>query len=227
MYSVRRLYVNSRSAWQVPSLDPETRIMRRPVEPGTTRSTNARHWSYGRGRTDDVSRTVRFARSEGLPIALRGGAHSVAGFSTCEGGIVIDLGQLNDVHVDVEGRRAFAGGGTTWKTFDAATQQHGLATTGGLVSSTGLGGFTLGGGIGHLVRRCGLTCDNLLSVELVTADGSVVHASESENPELFWALRVAAAISASSQDSNLPYIQWVRLCLADPSSSPANRVPRS
>jgi FAD/FMN-containing dehydrogenase len=141
------------------------------------------------GSTDDVSRTVRFARSEGLPIALRGGAHSVAGFSTCDGGMVIDLGQLNEVHVDVEGRRAFAGGGTKWKTFDAATQQHGLATTGGLVSSTGLGGFTLGGGIGHLVRRCGLTCDNLLSVELVTADGSVVHASESENPELFWALR--------------------------------------
>jgi FAD/FMN-containing dehydrogenase len=139
--------------------------------------------------TDDVSRTVRFARSEGRPIAVRGGAHGVAGFSTCDDGIVIDLGRLHDVEVDVDRRRALAGGGTTWRTFDATTQQHGLATTGGLISSTGLGGFTLGGGIGHLVRRYGLACDNLLSVELVTADGSVVHASGSENPELFWALR--------------------------------------
>jgi FAD/FMN-containing dehydrogenase len=139
--------------------------------------------------TEDVVRAVGFARSEGRAIAVRGGAHSVAGFSTCDDGIIIDLAQLNEVQVDVESRRAFAGGGTTWKTFDAATQQHGLATTGGLVSSTGIGGFTLGGGIGHLVRKYGLTCDNLLSVELVTADGSVVHASESQNSELFWALR--------------------------------------
>ncbi len=139
--------------------------------------------------TEDVSRAVRFARSEGLPIAVRGGAHGVAGFSTCNDGIVIDLGQLNDVQVDLDRRRAFAGGGTRWKTFDAATQQHGLATTGGLISSTGIGGFTLGGGIGNLVRKYGLACDNLLSVELVTADGSVLRASDSENPELFWALR--------------------------------------
>ena len=139
--------------------------------------------------TEDVARTVRFARSEGRPIALRGGAHSVAGFSTCDDGIVIDLARLNEVQVDVESRRALAGGGTTWKAFDAATQRHGLATTGGLVSSTGIGGFTLGGGIGHLVRKYGLTCDNLISVELVTADGSVVQASESKNSELFWALR--------------------------------------
>ena len=139
--------------------------------------------------TEDVARAVDFARSEGRPIAVRGGAHGVAGFSTCDDGIVIDLGQLNQVHVDVESRRALAGGGTTWKIFDTAAQQHGLATTGGLVSSTGIGGFTLGGGIGNLVRKYGLTCDNLLSVELVTADGSVVHASESQNSELFWALR--------------------------------------
>ncbi|HEY6682451.1 MAG TPA: FAD-binding oxidoreductase [Propionibacteriaceae bacterium] len=139
--------------------------------------------------SEDVARAVGFARSEGRPIAVRGGAHSVAGFSTCDDGVVIDLAQLNDVQVDVESRRALAGGGTTWKTFDAATQQHGLATTGGLVSSTGIGGFTLGGGIGHLVRQYGLTCDNLLSVELVTANGSVVYVSESDNSELFWALR--------------------------------------
>jgi FAD/FMN-containing dehydrogenase len=139
--------------------------------------------------TEDVARTVRFARSEGMPIAVRGGAHSVAGFSSCDDGIVIDLAQLNEVQVEVESQRAFAGGGTKWKTFDAATQQHGLATTGGLVSSTGVGGFALGGGIGHLVRKYGLTCDNLLSVELVTADGEVVHTPESQNSELFWALR--------------------------------------
>ena len=139
--------------------------------------------------TDDVARTVRFARSEGRPVAIRGGAHSVAGFSTCDDGIVLDLSQLNDVEVNEKSRRAFAGGGTRWRDFDAATQQHGLATTGGLVSSTGIGGLTLGGGFGHLVRKYGLTCDNLRSADVVAADGSVVHASESQNPELFWALR--------------------------------------
>ena len=139
--------------------------------------------------TEDVVRAVGFARSEGRPIAVRGGAHSVAGFSTCDDGIVIDLTQMNDVQVDVDSRRAFAGGGTTWKHLDAATQLHELATTGGMVSSTGIGGLALGGGIGHLVRKYGLTCDNLLSVELVAADGSVVQASKSQNSELFWALR--------------------------------------
>lgn len=139
--------------------------------------------------TQDLVHAVRFARSEGLPIAVRGGSHSIAGFSTCDDGIVIDLAELSSVDVDVAGRRAVAGGGTKWKDFDAATLPHGLATTGGLISSTGVGGFALGGGVGHLVRKCGLTCDNLLSVEMVTADGSVVRASEGENPELFWALR--------------------------------------
>jgi FAD/FMN-containing dehydrogenase len=139
--------------------------------------------------TDDVVKAVRFATSEGLPIAVRGGAHSVAGFSTCDDGLVIDLSELSAVEVDTEKRRATAGGGTKWLAFDAATQKHGLATTGGLISSTGIGGFALGGGIGHLVRKYGLTCDNVLSVEVVTADGSVVRASAEENPELFWALR--------------------------------------
>jgi FAD/FMN-containing dehydrogenase len=95
--------------------------------------------------TEDVAQAVRFARSQGMPIAVRGGAHSLAGFSTCDEGIVIDLARLNEIEVDVESRRAFAGGGTKWKSFDAATQRYGLATTGGLVSHTGLGGFTLGG----------------------------------------------------------------------------------
>jgi FAD/FMN-containing dehydrogenase len=139
--------------------------------------------------TDDVVRAVRFAASEGLAIAVRGGSHSVAGFSTCDDGIVIDLSDMNAVDVDITARRATAGGGATWASFDAATQAHGLATTGGLVSSTGLGGFTLGGGIGHLVRAHGLACDNLLRAEVVTADGAVTTASPESNEDLFWALR--------------------------------------
>src|SRR3954468_17552054 len=170
------------------------------IQPGDDDYEEARHvWNGAIDRhpslivraasTDDVVRAVRFATSEGLPIAVRGGSHSVAGFSTCDDGIVVDLAEMSSVQVDVAGRRAVAGGGTKWKDFDAATQQHGLATTGGLVSSTGVGGFALGGGIGHLVRKHGLTSDNLLSAEVVTADGSVVRASASENAELFWALR--------------------------------------
>ena len=139
--------------------------------------------------TADVVRTVRFAASEGVPIAVRGGAHSVAGFSTCDDGIVVDLSAMATVEVDAAARRAVAGGGAKWAGFDAATQAHGLATTGGLVSSTGLGGFTLGGGIGHLVRAHGLACDNLISAAVVTADGTVVRASADDDAELFWGLR--------------------------------------
>jgi FAD/FMN-containing dehydrogenase len=139
--------------------------------------------------TADVVRTVRFAASEGLPVAVRGGSHSVAGFSTCDDGIVVDLSRMDVVEVDAAARRAVAGGGTRWAGFDAATQAHGLATTGGLVSTTGLGGFTLGGGIGHLVRAHGLACDNLLAAEVVTADGSVVRASPADDAELLWGLR--------------------------------------
>jgi FAD/FMN-containing dehydrogenase len=161
--------------------------------------TARRVWNHGIDRrpllivqaasTDDVVRAVRFCTSEGLPVAVRGGGHSVAGFSTCDNGIVIDLSAMNSVRVDAAARCATAGGGTTWAMFDAATQAHGLATTGGLISSTGLGGFTLGGGIGHLVRAFGLACDNLRGAEVVTADGSVVRASATENTDLFWALR--------------------------------------
>ena len=170
------------------------------IRPGDDEYEEARHvWNYAIHRhpslivraanTDDVVRGVRFATSEGLPIAVRGGSHSIAGFSTCDDGVVIDLSLMNDVSVDAGARCASAGGGTTWATFDAATQAHGLATTGGLVSSTGLGGFALGGGMGHLVRAYGLTCDNLVGAEIVTADGSIVHASEADEPELLWALR--------------------------------------
>ncbi len=137
----------------------------------------------------DVISGVQFACSEGLPVAIRGGAHIVAGFSTCDGGVVLDLSAMAAVRVDPRNRRALAQGGTTWRRFDHETQAHGLATTGGLVSSTGIGGFTLGGGIGHLVRKYGLTCDNLLSAEMVTAEGELVRASEDQNADLFWALR--------------------------------------
>jgi len=139
--------------------------------------------------TADVITAVRFARSQGLTIAVRGGGHSIAGFSTVDDGIVIDLSPMQGVHVDVAARTARAQGGVTWSGFDHETQAFGLATTGGLVSSTGLAGFTLGGGIGHLARTHGLACDNLLSADVVTADGNLVRASADENPDLFWALR--------------------------------------
>jgi FAD/FMN-containing dehydrogenase len=136
----------------------------------------------------DVVEAVRFARENGAPTAVRGGGHSVAGMSTLDGGFVIDLRRLDGVSVDPEARTARVGGGSTWANFDGVARQHGLATTGGRVSTTGVAGLTLGGGSGWLERRFGLACDNLLEVELVTADGSVVTASENENADLFWAL---------------------------------------
>jgi FAD/FMN-containing dehydrogenase len=137
----------------------------------------------------DVMRSVDFARSEDLVVAVRGGGHSLPGFSTCDGGIVIDLSAMRSVKVDPAARTAVAQGGCTWADFDHETQAFGLAVTGGLVSSTGLGGFTLGGGIGWLMRKCGLACDNLIAADVVTADGRLVRASEDENPELLWGLR--------------------------------------
>ena len=137
----------------------------------------------------DVIRAVEFARSEGLQVAVRGGAHSIAGFSTSDGGVVIDTSPMKGMQVDPAGRRAVAQPGLTWSEFDHETQAFGLAVTGGLVSSTGITGFTLGGGIGWLLRKYGLTCDNLLSADVVTADGKLVTASEHEHPDLFWGLR--------------------------------------
>ncbi len=137
----------------------------------------------------DVMRAVDFARSEDILVAVRGGGHSMPGFSSCDGGVVIDLSGMRAVHVDPARRIAVAEGGCTWADLDHETQAFGLAVTGGLVSSTGVAGFTLGGGIGWLMRSVGLACDNLVGADVITADGQLVHASEDENRELLWGLR--------------------------------------
>jgi FAD/FMN-containing dehydrogenase len=139
--------------------------------------------------TGDVAAVISVARREGVDLSVRGGAHSAPGFGTNDGGLVIDLEPLKEVVVDRDARTARAGGGCTWAVFNDATHAHGLATTGGIIGSTGIGGLTLGGGIGYLARKYGLSCDNLLSAEVVTADGQVLTASGDEHPDLFWALR--------------------------------------
>lgn len=137
----------------------------------------------------DVMAAVDYARDNELEVAVRGGGHSAPGFGTTDGGVVIDLGRMRHVHVDPRTRTARVGGGATWGDFNYATHAYGLATTGGIVSTTGVAGLTLGGGIGYLSRLYGLTIDNLLSAEVVTADGRVRTASTEENADLFWALR--------------------------------------
>ncbi|MDQ6936154.1 MAG: FAD-dependent oxidoreductase, partial [Actinomycetota bacterium] len=135
--------------------------------------------------TADVVAAVNLTRTAGVGLAVRAGSHSVAGFSVCEDGVVIDLTGLRGVTVDVDRQLAVVEPGATWADFDAATGAHGLATTGGLVSSTGVAGLTLGGGIGWLQRKYGLACDNLRSAQVVTADGDVIGADE----QLLWGLR--------------------------------------
>lgn len=137
---------------------------------------------------DDVAAAVGFGRETGLPTAVRAGGHSVAGMSTVDDGLVIDVRNMKTIELDPAERTVRCGAGLTWGELDAATQEHGLATTGGRVSTTGVAGFTLGGGSGWLERKYGFACDNLIAVELVTAAGEPVRASESENPDLFWAL---------------------------------------
>ncbi|MGH3282253.1 MAG: FAD-binding oxidoreductase, partial [Trebonia sp.] len=137
----------------------------------------------------DVQAVVAHATSVGRDLAVRGGGHSVPGFGTADDAIVADLSAMTGIEVDPVNRTAKVGGGATWAMVNDATTAHGLATTGGIVSSTGVGGLTLGGGIGYLARAHGLSCDNLLSAEVVLADGSIVTASEAEHQDLFWALR--------------------------------------
>jgi FAD/FMN-containing dehydrogenase len=138
---------------------------------------------------NDVVAAVNFAREGGLDLAVRGGGHSVPGFGTVDDGVVIDLSGMRRVQVDAAARTARAEGGATWGDFNDATYAFGLATTGGIISTTGVGGLTLGGGIGYLTRGFGLSLDNLVSADVVTADGRQLRASERENDDLFWALR--------------------------------------
>ena len=137
----------------------------------------------------DVSAALRFAQQEGLEVSVRGGGHNYAGLALTDGGLMIDLTPLKTVTVDPAARRATCGGGTTWGELDAATQAHGLAVTGGFISTTGVAGLTLGGGIGWLVRKVGLACDNVVGARVVTAEGRTLRATETDNPDLFWAIR--------------------------------------
>jgi FAD/FMN-containing dehydrogenase len=139
--------------------------------------------------TDDVVEAVRFARERDLLVSVRGGGHAVAGHAVCDGGLMIDLSLMKAVRVNPETRIARAAGGVLWAELDRATQRFGLATTGGIISHTGIAGLTLGGGLGHLMRKIGLTVDNLLSVDLVTSDAEQMHVDAETKPELFWGLR--------------------------------------
>jgi FAD/FMN-containing dehydrogenase len=138
---------------------------------------------------EDVARAVNFAREQGLLLAVRGGGHNGGGLGTCDDGVVIDLSPLKSIEVNPDARTVRVGGGCTWGEVDRATGEYGLATPSGIISTTGVGGLTLGGGLGHLTRGCGLTIDNLLEANVVLANGQTVRASADEHPDLYWALR--------------------------------------
>lgn len=138
---------------------------------------------------DDVVEAVRFARDQELIVSVKGGGHSIAGHAVCDDGLMIDLSLMKAVRVDPQAQTATGAGGLLWGEFDKATQAYGLATTGGLISHTGIAGLTLGGGLGHLMRKHGLTVDNLRAVDLVTAQGEQLHVDDDQHQELFWGLR--------------------------------------
>src|SRR3954468_21274685 len=137
----------------------------------------------------DVQAAIRYARSQDLPIAIRSGGHSGPGFGSVDDGVVIDLAEMNGVRVDPKAGTVRVEGGATLGAVDHATHPYGLAVPAGIISTTGVGGLVLGGGVGHLTRSCGLSIDNLLEADVVLADGRLVRAGEDENPDLFWALR--------------------------------------
>jgi FAD/FMN-containing dehydrogenase len=137
----------------------------------------------------DVADVVTFARQHGLDIAVRGGGHNVAGLATCDGGLMVDLSLMKGIDVDPRARRVRAQGGVTWRELNRETQAHGLAVTGGVISTTGIAGLTLGGGLGWLMGKHGLALDNLVAADVVLASGEIVQASEKDHPDLFWALR--------------------------------------
>ena len=178
--------------------------------------------------------SVKFARANELTVAVRGGGHNVAGNAVCDDGIVIDLSCMRSIRVDPERRTADAEAGARWRDFDHETQAHGLATPGGMVSSTGIAGLTLGGGIGWLLGKHGLTCDNLLSADVVTADGRFLRASTNCNEDLLWGLRgggglpMPAAFALPSENAiasrriSLPRIGWASV--ARTLSRPASRM---
>ena len=137
----------------------------------------------------DIVDAVNFARTRGLDLAVRGGGHNVAGRAVCDGGLMLDLSLMKGIDVDAARRTARAQGGVTWRELNRETQLHGLATTGGVISTTGIAGLTLGGGLGWLMAKHGLATDNLISAEVITASGDVLRANENENADLFWGLR--------------------------------------
>ena len=154
----------------------------------------------------DVVRSVQFAKAHALLVAVRGGGHSLSGQSVCDGGLMIDLSTMRSVRVDPARRLARTGGGALLGDLDRETLAFGLVTTTGTVSHTGAGGLTLGGGFGRLARRYGLSCDQLSSVDVVTADGRLLEASESENPDLFWGIRGGGGNFVSSRRSSIACI---------------------
>jgi FAD/FMN-containing dehydrogenase len=169
-------------------------------EPGSAGYEEARHIFNGMidkhpgliaqpANTDDVVKCVNFAREHSLLVSVKGGGHAASGHAVCDAGLMIDLSLLKSINVDPTAQTASAGGGVNWGEFDAATQAHSLAVTGGRMPTTGIAGLTLGSGSGWLERKLGYTVDNLLGVEIVTADGKALHASETENADLFWGLR--------------------------------------